>query len=108
MRINRNIKPTSYQFNVKTTRMTTLLKLNKGVIMLLKLENIIFDDFVIDDGEQMTRWTQVCESHSQQFKGNKTDCRLSSCPGEPICGVDGCEYIAEYYLDFIDGDYHEL
>ena len=76
--------------------------------MLLKLENMIFDDFTIDDGEQMTRWTQVCESHSQPFKDNKTNCTLSSCAGEPICGVDGCEDIAEYYLDFIDGDYREI
>jgi hypothetical protein len=70
---------------------------------MIKLEGLTFDDYTIYDDEQPTRWTQVCKRHAKHF--HDTDAALSDCPGEPICGVDGCGEIAEYYLDFLDAEW---
>jgi hypothetical protein len=72
-------------------------------LMKMTIEGVVFDDFTVDDGEQITRWSQVCQDHVNHFQG--TNAIASQCAGEPICGVEGCDNIAEYYLDFIDADY---
>lgn len=66
----------------------------------IKIEGITFDDFLIEDDEQISRFSQVCQGHSTHFVGSNA--RLSECAGEPICGVEGCDHIADYYLDFVD------
>jgi hypothetical protein len=70
---------------------------------MIKIEGITFDDYTIYDDEQPTRWTQVCKKHATHFQG--TDAVLSDCAGEPVCGVQGCSHMADYYLDFIDAEW---
>jgi hypothetical protein len=73
---------------------------------MIKLEGILFDDSVIYDDEQPTRWTQVCKTHAKHFQG--TNAVLSDCAGEPICGVFGCTEIADHYLDFLDAEWEHI
>jgi len=69
----------------------------------LKYKGITFDDFVDDrdDFRVPKYWSQVCESCYRKYAD-----KLSSCAdgafGYGICGVEGCENAAEYYVDFDD------
>ena len=59
-----------------------------------------FDDVTIDpDGHQ---WSQVCDGHAEQIAEEDTDGSSYSIRafGSGLCGVEGCEFEAEYYLDF--------
>lgn len=67
---------------------------------MIKLEGVLMDDYAIYDAEQPTRWTQVCKEHVHHF--DNTDADVSDCPGEPTCGVAGCNHVAEFYVDFLD------
>jgi len=58
----------------------------------LIFNGIEFDDFVeVNQGV----WTQVCKQCAEHFDKSV----LSSCAGLPICGVSGCNNIADFYLD---------
>lgn len=62
---------------------------------VLKYKDIIFDDFT--DGEY-NLWSQVCESC--RHKHNFPDEMLDEVGGG-ICGVEGCNNEADYYIDFV-------
>ena len=66
--------------------------------MKIEVEGVMFDDFEIHHGDEA--YTQVCSHCSTRFIEGAA--KLSECAGEPICGVEGCDNIAEYYLDFTD------
>ena len=51
-----------------------------------------YDDIIEDE---LGDWTQVCEQHSKE---TEKDGILDDCPIECICGVEGCEQQAAYYL----------
>ena len=60
---------------------------------LKPLRAMKYDDIV---EEETGDWTQVCIAHSKEAE---QDGNLDECDGECICGVEGCEEPAEYYLD---------
>lgn len=66
-------------------------------------DGVEFDDWTEGDyGDD--DWSQVCQEHSEKWGGTETVSGiLHECPGEPICGVKGCDNIAEYYIDFPKG-----
>ena len=59
----------------------------------MMFNGIEFDDWTVGD---YGTWSQVCNDCTKSFDHSL----LSDCPGEPICGVKGCENIADYYIDF--------
>ena len=61
----------------------------------MTINGINFDDWTKgDDGI----WSQVCKSCAKTYSISKK--LLSECSGEPICGVEGCNNTADYYIDF--------
>lgn len=66
-----------------------------------KNTNTIFDDYVNNDwgdGFGMPYWTQVCESCAK--KHHLLDSYLDINSGHGICGVQGCNELADHYYDF--------
>lgn len=58
--------------------------------------SVIFDDFVIEDEGN---WSQICE---KCFSIYFTNHEVTEIPiANLICGVEGCQNEADYYLDFI-------
>jgi len=60
--------------------------------MIKEYNGVVFDDYSTSGGE----WSQVCGKHAKCF--NKS--ALSECAGAPICGVEGCNNVADFYIDF--------
>jgi hypothetical protein len=60
----------------------------------MKNNDMIFDDLVI---EEKGTWTQVCKSCSE--KSNELGFLEEIAIEGLICGVDGCQNEAHYYLD---------
>jgi len=62
-----------------------------------KQYNLEFDDVVTDADGHM--WSQVCTGHAEiideEFKDNGLDEG-----GGGICGVNGCSFGSDFYLDF--------
>ena len=69
---------------------------------IMVYQGIGFDDFVQTEGKTGF-WTQVCKRHADRYKGNFAH-RLDECPSECICGVCGCEYEADFYVDFHESE----
>ena len=59
---------------------------------------MIFDD-IVSDGNGVTAWTYVCESHISNVERKYHGARDNN-PTECTCGVKGCETEAEYYFTF--------
>ena len=58
-------------------------------------KGISFDDIVTDEHGE---WSQVCKQH---MKPLKFETHFKGCPAEEtICGVEGCEKEAHFYIDF--------
>lgn len=60
---------------------------------MLKYKGIVFDDYT--SGEYGT-WSQVCVECAKKHKMPKN---LLDESGDGICGVEGCENEADYYID---------
>ena len=60
-----------------------------------KFNGIAFDDVTMDEDGHY--WSQICKSCAE--KHNMPDSLLDEC-GSGICGVQGCENEADYYIDF--------
>ena len=61
---------------------------------------IHFDDFVSKEdvsGDEVG-WSQICQDCIDKYELDPR--ALSSLAGEAICGVEGCENEADYYVDF--------
>jgi hypothetical protein len=73
---------------------------------MYQYKNITFDDAVSKEDDGINAWSQVCNKcvdkhHIEQDK-------LSPVPSECICGVEGCENEADYYIDFDDEELKEI
>ena len=67
----------------------------------LNYKGVLFDNYVDDhaqDEEFAYYWTQICQSCLEKHKIPKS--MLDNGVGGCICGVDGCENEADYYVDF--------
>ena len=60
--------------------------------------NVVFDDWSRTDHKKGNAWSQVCKSCARKHKIDKRF--LGECAGTPICGVQGCNNKAFYYIDF--------
>jgi hypothetical protein len=56
---------------------------------------VIFDDFIIEDEGN---WSQICD---KCFLKHFSSHSVTNIPNSLICGVEGCQNEADYYLDFI-------
>lgn len=67
---------------------------------LLKWRNMLFDDYTkADDGHY---WSQLNSEEADCYSvPNKL---LDECPSEPISGIVGSDKIADYYIDFPNGE----
>lgn len=65
----------------------------------LKYKGITFDDFTDDrdDFRVPKYWSQMCEGCYKKYGYKIPNC---SGDGSGICGVEGCENEADYYVDF--------
>jgi hypothetical protein len=62
----------------------------------MEYSSVIFDDFVIEDE---ANWSQICD---KCFTKRFINHHVSIIPiANLICGVEGCQNEADYYLDFI-------
>ena len=68
---------------------------------IMVFDGIGFDDYTQTD--EGSFWSQVCKRHADRYKGNFAH-RLDECPSECICGVCGCEYEADFYVDFCEDE----
>jgi hypothetical protein len=59
------------------------------------LNGVTLDDVVFEGNNEA--WSSLCEAHAEVLS---TAGRVSSCAGFSICGVEGCEKEADYYIDF--------
>lgn len=71
---------------------------------VLKYKGIVFDDYVIVS--ESDAWSQICSGCAKKL--NIPPIMLDSHLGaEYICGVEGCENEADYYIDFSGRGYSE-
>ena len=56
-----------------------------------------FDDVV--DGED-SQWSQLCCGHAEQMTEEGISNGIITSGGSGICGVKGCDFEAEHYIDF--------
>lgn len=74
-------------------------QLNERMIEKMKFKNVKFDDYCKEeDSSTGIAWSQICKNCVN--KHNINDSCLSDIPHESICGVEGCEEEADYYIDF--------
>lgn len=57
--------------------------------------SLIFDDIELEENEA---WSQICSRCAERY--NIPQDLISQCAGMPICGVEGCQNEADYYIDF--------
>lgn len=67
--------------------------------MVISYHNVKFDDSTVTDDKHT--WSQICEKcvHTNHFEHESLDDG-----GSGICGVEGCENEADYYIDFNDNE----
>ena len=66
-------------------------------MILYNFNGVAFDDVTIDDNKHY--WSQICESCVSKYNIAKS---LLDESGSGICGCQGCENEADYYIDFPD------
>jgi len=65
---------------------------------LLRFYGVVFDDYTENaKGDGYGHWTQICQGCVDKHGIDKS---LLDEAGQGICGVQGCENKADYYLDF--------
>lgn len=64
-------------------------------MILYNFNGVAFDDVTIDDNKHY--WSQICESCVSKYNIAKS---LLYESGSGICGCQGCENEADYYIDF--------
>ena len=62
---------------------------------MYEYQGISFDDVVKDDDGHL--WSQICSECAKKVKPGK---HSLDDVGSGICGVEGCENEADYYIDF--------
>jgi len=67
-------------------------------MVFINYDGIGFDDYHVDDDDGHI-WSQVCEKHAKCMQIDQPMISHVACK-DLICGVAGCEEIAEYYIDF--------
>ncbi len=66
---------------------------------MLKCKGIVFDDYTFGE---YGMWSQVCAECAKKHKMPKN---LLDESGSGICGVEGCENEADYYIDLPEGEF---
>lgn len=72
--------------------------MEKLVYTSAKGKKVVFEDFNDEREEYGTFWTQICPSCRKKYYGAIPGWMVDEC-GSGICGVDGCNNEAEYYVD---------
>lgn len=71
------------------------MQINDGTIARYK--NVVFDDFVIE--ENGNAWSEICPECKKKYH-LENDRISNNASDEMICGVEGCNNFAEFYIDF--------
>ena len=66
-------------------------------MMLYNFNGVVFDDVTMDEDKHC--WSLICESCVSKYNIAKS---LLDSSGSGICGCQGCENEADYYIDFPD------
>ena len=62
---------------------------------IMLYNGVVFDDVTMDENRHY--WSQICESCVSKYNIAKS---LLDESGSGICGCQGCENEADYYIDF--------
>ena len=60
-------------------------------------KEIKFDDYTLKSEDDLNDWSQICQHCVDKYNINK---EVLDDAGSGICGVEGCENEADYYVDF--------
>lgn len=71
------------------------MEINDGTTATYK--NVVFDDFVIE--RNGNAWSEICSECKTKHHLEK-DKISDNAAADIICGVQGCNNKAEYYIDF--------
>ena len=68
-------------------------------------KGIVFDDVILKESEDLNDWSQICQECKD---GHNISIDVLDHTGSGICGVEGCNNEAEYYIDFPDRELQEI
>ena len=72
---------------------------------MYEYKGIKFDDANKADEEGLNDWSQICKHCVTKHNINNN---MLDDAGQGICGVEGCNEEADYYIDFKDGELKEI
>jgi len=70
---------------------------------IYEFKGIKFDDALEKYDEDTNDWSSICQNCVNKHK-NKIDKFILDEGGGGICGVEGCNNEADYYIDFPDAE----